>query len=327
MLTFLDVKRLVSDYSGRGGACTDSKSTELFARQVLEYIMLNGAYGSIRRFHFIAQQGCITLPPELETPLQVKIDRKVGSVWNQWMAFSSVKEDLTGCHDAFNVLEPQPNPVFTAFAVPPGGSKLGVIATCKEEVDSYLIVKGKDVTGREIVTTHKGQQIVGEKFTLQKNVVKYGEVIFGEITGIVKSPTNGYVQLYAVNPETQSAMFLGDYSPLDEHPSFKQVKIIASQCHGPLIEVIVQGRIRLKDRYVDNDIVPFDSINTITFAAQKLQAENNNNIQVAGYKGTLLKDMIENEAAYKRVNPGTPVNVASVTSGAAVRGIVRYKLW
>lgn len=322
MLTFLDVRRLVADYASRGGACADTKTVELFARQVLEYIMLNGAYGSIRRFSFLAQQGCISLPYELETPLQVKIDRQVGSVWNQWMTLSSVQGDLTGCLDAHNVLEPLPNPAFTAFDLPPGGSVVGVLGTCQEEAETYIIVQGKDPTGREIVTTYKGEQIVGEKFPIKKNVMGYGQVKFGEITGIIKTPTKGYVQIWAVEPNTKQSQFLGDYSPLDEKPSYKKVRITGCSCSS-LVEVVVQGRIRLKGKYVDNDIVPFDSMNTIIFAAQKLQAENNNNVQVANYKGGVLKDMIENEAAYKRVNPGTPVNTFRGTSGGAVKGIVR----
>lgn len=324
-LTFGDVKKLTHIYAGPGGACEDTKEASLFARQVLEYMMLNGAWGSIRRFHFKAVKGCITLPPELETPLQVKIDGRAGTVWNQWMEFQSVTSDLTGqdCQPAGKALKFQPNSVYTAYPLPPTGTQLGVISTCNEDPDAYIIFQGNDVTGREIITTWKGQTVVGEKFTPKKGIMTYGQVPFAEITGVIKSKTKGYIQVWAVNPENESAMFLGDYSPLDERPQFKQAFVVG--CNPSVItDVLVQGRIKLKSAYTDNDIVPFDSINTIKFTAQFLQAEENNNINVANYKDNRVDKMIESEASYKRVSPGTPVPTFAPLSGGAVRGIVNY---
>lgn len=320
-LTFGDVKKLTSQYAGQGGACDNTRTAELFAIRVLEYLKDNGEWGSIRRFHFKAQRGCITLPPELETPLQVKIDGRVGTVWNQWMTFSSVTSDLEGCEpESYRSLVPQPNPVFTAYPIPQGGSVLGIVGTCKEE--AYIIVQGKDITGREIVTTWKGEQVIGEKFTIQKGLMTYGKVMFNEITGIIKDKTKGYVQIWAVNPEIEKAIFLGDFAPYEEKPSYRQVKVIGCSPTN-IVDVVVQGRIKLKTSYADNEIVPFDSLNNITFAAQALQAEENSNIQVAGYKGKLVAEQIENASAYKRVSAGTPIATYAPLSGGAVKGIVR----
>lgn len=326
-LTFLEVQKLTAEYGGRGGLCVGTPEAETFARRVMEYIMLLGAYGSIRRFHFKAFKGCIALPPELEVPLQVKVDGRVGTVWNQWMTFQSVTCDLEApCSPATKALKVLPDPVYTAYPVPAGGSILAVLSTCDERDDSSIVIKSKDITGREIITDYRGEQAVGEKFTsLKKNTLKYGKAIHGTITGIVKSKTYGYVQLWAVNPQTGSGIFLADYSPLEETPQYTGAEVIGCNCNG-VVDVVVQGRIRLKQNYAANDIVPFDSMNTITFAAQKIQAEANNNVQLAGYKGNLVKEMIEDEAAYKRVSPGSPVNTFAPLSGGAVKGIVRYRI-
>jgi len=324
MLTFLEVQRLTAEFSGRGGSCVGTPDARLFARRVLQYVQKKGAYGSIRRFHFKAQKGCITLPPELAVPLQVLVDGRVGTVWNQWMTFQSVTCDLEGGCPAGKALEVLPGPVFTAYPIPDPGSILAVIGTCKEE-DSFITIQGVDTTGREVVTNWRGQQIVGEKFTIQKNVLTYGKVKFGRITGIVKDQTKGYVQLWAVNPETQASLFLGDYSPLEKFPSYTQAKVLGCSC-STIVDVIVQGRIRLKEQYSDNDIVPFDDTNVIVFGAQSLQAEANNQIQVASYKDGKVDKMIEEDAGYQRVSPGTPVNTFAPLSGGAVKGIVRYRI-
>lgn len=322
MTTFGDVRRLVAEYAGRGGVCPTSKTAETFARTVLESLLYSGQYGSQRRFDFVAERGRIALPPELQTPLQVKINDQVGTVWNKWMTFASVSDCLKGCEPLGRVIQEEPNPVFTVYDVPEGGSKLGVMGTCQESEDAHLIVTGQDITGREIITTFEGQQIVGEKFRIRKNNLRFGQVIFGKITGVTKSKTQGYVQLWATNHDASVNKFLGDYSPLEEAPQYSAIKLISPNC-PPYVKVSIIGRIRLKEKYADNDIIPFDSTFPITMAAQRIQSEANNDIQTAGYKVQALANIIENEAGYKKVNPGTPVNVFYPLSGGAVRGIRR----
>lgn len=324
MLTFLDVQRLTAEYSGRGGGCVGTPDARLFARRVMQYVQKKGAYGSIRRFHFKAQKGCITLPPELEVPLQVLVDGRVGTVWNQWMTFQSVTCDLEGGCPAGKALEVLPGPVFTAYPIPQPGSILGVLGTC-EETDAFITVQGVDETGRVVVTNWRGQEIIGEKFTISKNQLNYGKVKFGRITGIVKDTTKGYVQLWAVEPQSQSSIFLGDYSPVEKTPGYTQAKVIGCNPTA-IVDVIVQGRIRLKETYSDNDVVPFDDTNVLVFGAQSLQAEANNQIGVAAYKDGKVDKMIEEDAGYQRVSPGSPVNTFAPLSGGAIKGIVRYRI-
>lgn len=321
-ITFGDVRTLVASYVGRGGACADAKETELFARQVLEKLMISGSFGSTRKFEFVAEKGRVTLPPELEVPLQVKINDQVGTVWNRWMTFHSVAAEVNGCSPAGKVLMEEPNPVCTIYSVPAGGSKIGILGTCNEAENSFITVSGKDLTGREIFTMFDGEQISGEKFRIKKDNLRTGQVVFGEITGVVKSKTKGYVQLWATNNNNSVQQFLGDYSPLEEVPQYRSVKLLDNNC-GQYVKVTIIGRIKLKEKYADNDIVPFDSSITMMLAAQQLQSEGNYDSQNAAYKNTALDKILEQEAGYKKVSPGTPVNVFHPLSGGAVKGIRR----
>lgn len=318
-LTFLDVKNLVAEYAGKGGKCVTSPEVNTFAREVLEYLLLEGKYGSIRSYSFYTQNGCFTAPAELETITQVKINGRVGTSWNKWCEFYSISSDIPGCVPAPNVLSEQPNYVATAYDVPPGGSLLGVRGLCEESEDSYFIVQGKDVTGREIITSFNGEQIVGEKFRIKKNEIRYGSVIFGEITAVIKPQTNGYVQLYAVQPDSQNYVFLGDYSPIDEKPWFKKYKV--SGCSG-ITHVNAIGKIRLRNHYTDQCIVPFESSVIIKIAAQRLQAEENNQIDIATHKRNTVKEFVTDEAESKKTVSGSPINVFHATSPGVVKGII-----
>lgn len=320
-LTFGEVKSLVAPYAGRGGGCSDSQATTLFARQVLEHVLFSGQHGSVRQFCFVTYKGLFTAPPELETPLKIRIDNEVSTVWSKWYSFY-MHGEIEGAESCAKFLIEQPNPTPLIYPVPPGGSLVGVLGTCSESDDAYVIVKGEDLTGREIITmASDGSQIRGERFRIKKGELRYGKVLFGKVTEVVKSKTNGYVQLWSVNPNNQEHQLLADYSPLEEKPSYRQYKVRTIK--GPYVHISILGRVRLKENYTDNDLVPFDSLIPITIAAQRLQAETNNDVQTAAAKDKTLNTFIMNEGGYKKATAGSVIEVFHPLSGGAIKGIVR----
>lgn len=82
-LTYLDAKKVLARWAGRGGLCLDSPELDLFCKQVFQHLLISGSHGNIRKFCFVAVKGCFTAPYELEVPLKVKIEDKVGTVWNR----------------------------------------------------------------------------------------------------------------------------------------------------------------------------------------------------------------------------------------------------
>lgn len=322
-LTFKQVKELVAEYAGRGGKCPTSEAVNTFAHEVLDYARIQGTWGSIRKFCFVAQKGCFAAPPELDVPLKVRINNKVGNIWSKWYDFHSVSADLDGCLPADKVLIQEPYYTSTAFDLPAGGAKIGVLGICPEDADRTITIKGKDITGRDVIFTYEdGEVRVGEQFNIGQQF-RVGQVHWGQITEVIKSPTNGYVQLWAIDPSTHDKIhFLADYSPVEEVPQYRKFKLQAASC-GDLVDVVVLGRIRLKSYYADNDIVPFESRIAITLTAQRLQAEKTNNIEVASYKRNAMKDFLADESQFKKTPAANPVEVFHPLSGGAVKGIVR----
>jgi hypothetical protein len=321
-LTFREAKKLVAEYAGRGGKCPTSDEVSRFTKEVMEHLLYSGQWGSIRKFCFVAQHGCITLPPEIETPLKIRIDSQVGTVWNKFYEFYSVNCELADSLPCDKVLIDEPHYVSTVYDVDPSGSLLGVLGTCNEEEDAYVHVQGKDQLGNDIYTfDDKGDQILGEKFRIKKGQLRYGKVKFHQITNVIKSKTLGYVELWAVDPTIKAQIFLASYGPLEEKPMYKRARIQSRKC-GPYTHVTMLARIRLKDNYTDNDIIPFDSTIPLKIAAQRLQAESNNDVQTANYKKEVLKEFVENEAAYKKVAPGQVIEVFAPLAGGAIKNIV-----
>lgn len=324
-LTWLQAKETLARYAGTGGLCADNTQVETFTREVLDYLLMSGSYGNIHKFCFCVYKGCFTIPFELEVPLKMKVDGVIGTVWDKWMEFHTTKY-LDNCTPMENAAYEDANYYPTVYPMPDGGALVGCLGFCNEDCEAHIIVQGKDPTGREIITDHKGQQIVGEYISIKKGVLVYTQNVFGDITGIIKSPTIGYVQLLWVLPVLNRKGFLADYSPLEERPSYRRFRL-TTPCAKPYYKVSVLGRIRLKEKYTDTDYIPFNNLYALSLAGQAVNANFNQNPDRAMAADKQLVDIIERENEYKKVQNGQPMEYFLPLSGGAIGNIVNTNIF
>lgn len=321
MITFGEAKKILAQYAGRGGLCATNDQVDLFVRQVLEYILISGEYGNIRTFTFNAYKGCFTVPYELEVPLKILIDDQVGSSWDRWFNYHATKELGVGCIPADKAIVEDPNYYPTVYDLPVGGSQVGVLGRCEEAEDAHVLIQGVDVTGKEVYTVHKGVKQTGEYLSIKKGQIKYSETKFLRVDHVIKTRTNGYVQLLWVNPTYERTGFLADYSPVEEKPSYRRYRLSSNNC-GQYMKVSVLARIRLKSAYTDNDFIPFDTLYTLHLAAQAINANLNDSPDLAKAKDSTMQDMISRGNEYKRVNNGQPIEVYLGTSPGRIQNII-----
>lgn len=317
-ITFGQAKESVAQFAGRGGKCADDPTVVPFLREVLDYMLISGQYGGLRNFTFNAVKGVFTAPYELETILKVKINRSIASSWDKWFSWQGYN-DLAECIPNNAVFE-ETNYSPLVYDVPAGGAHIGTLGLCEEAEDAHIIVKGFDLTGRQVITMHNGDQIVGEYLSICKGQIKYTTVQFGRITEVFKTKTNGYVQLLWVNPTNQERGFLADYSPFEELPKYRRFKLNTT-C-APCAEVAVIGKIRLKEHYADNDLIPFDNRYALSLAAQSVNSNYNKDTQDAIAKDGIFQDIIKRENGTKATNNGKTFEVFHPTSGGSIKGII-----
>lgn len=319
MITFGIAKKLLSKYAGLGGSCPTAEGVDQFVIKVLQYMLLSGAYGNIKKFCFTAQRGCFTLPRELEVPLKIKFDREVGTVFSRWFEFQSGNTVDDPCLATNAVLE-EPNQYPTVYDIPATGGYPAVEGHCLEDPDAHVIVKGLDTSGREVFTVHKGEKISGVYLTIKKDQINKSDVLFGKITEVYKTRTNGYVTLLSVSSTVSCVQqYLADYTPYDQTPSFRRIRLLIPNC-PPICKITVLGRIKIKDYYADDDLIPFDNYLALTSAAQTVNDLDNSNLQNATVRDQFMKGLIENEGNYKKVNVGIPLEVFYPLSGGAIKG-------
>lgn len=319
-LTFGQAKQILAQYQGKGGKLPTADQLNLFVIKVLQYLLFSGGHGSERKFTFNAVNGCFTAPYELEVPLKVQINGRIGNVGSTWFEFHSGNEGLgKGCQDATDVLLEEPNQYFTAYDIPAGGAQIGVMGTVDEPEDASIIIGGNDATGREIFTNHKGGQVAGEYLSIVRGQITWTNVSFGSILSIVKTRTNGYTPLYWKAGNLKG--FLADYSPADEAPSYRRFRLIVPNCPTPA-KVSVLGRIRLKQAYADNDRIPFDNLYNIEVAGQQVNSQYNDQLNEAAAKDNFLQTLVSRESTYKRQNNGQPIEVFHALSAGTIKGLV-----
>lgn len=319
MITYGDAKKVLAKYQGTAGTCASAADVDIFVKQVFQYLLYQGAWGNQRKFLFHAQNGCITLPRELETPLKIKINGAVGSVWNRWFEYHSGTELESGCLPAQDSLLLQPNLYPTVYDITTCGSYVGVIGTCCEAADAHVVVKGTDATGRVIYTMHNGEKIVGEYLTIKKNEITRSTVKFAKITEVAKTKTNGYVTLLQVSDDELQRSFLSDYDPYETTPAYQRATIIHVPKCPPICSVSILGRIRLKDHYSDDDIIPFDNLYLLAVAGQTINKMHNSDVQTAAAQDTYAKGLITAEGNYKTPNNGQTIEIFRGLSAGLVK--------
>lgn len=318
-ITFGEAKRLLAKYASRGGKCANSKDADLFVKQVLQYLLYQGENGFLRKFCFNACKGFVTAPYELETPVKVKVESSPGTVFGKWVEFHSYDEP-EGCIPAGNILSEEANQYPTINDLPAGGARVGVFGTAQELPDATVIVQGTDTSGRDIITNHNGKQIHGELLRIIRGQLRYTQVMFGSITSIVKPKTNGYVQLLWVKPEIGQKGFLSEYSPLEEIPRYRRFKL-TTRCDGTQ-KITILGRIRLRENYADSDPIPFDNTLALSWAAQQINAIDNDKVDIAGAKKQFLDDVLLKENEHKRGPISQPMEMYFHTSAGSIKNIV-----
>lgn len=322
-LLFGEIRQIVAPYAGRAGKAPEDPSVARFAVECMNLLLYEGSYAGIRKIKVQVDRDCVILPPEVETPLKVKIDARSAEVWNRWYSFHSADADLESdpnCFPAARTLIEDGAVTPLAYQLPRGGSPVGLLANCEEGSDVTITLEGKDLTGREIVTHHKGEKINGVKITLANGRIVTSPVTFGLITGVVKPVTKGYVTCLAVNPSTGSKRFLADWAPFETRPLYKVYRLKLAD-YGTVANLSILARIKLKDSYLDTELTPFDNSIAVSLAAHRLQKENTNDDAGAAYKRSALSDILDKEAGVKGKS-GSLLDVFHPLSPGAIKNIV-----
>jgi hypothetical protein len=322
-LTFGKAKELCQPYCGASGKAFDSKELHDFTIKALQYLLIAGSPGGEKLFEINAGPGFLTVPYELESPLKMIVNGRVGNSVNQWFEFRSKPNNCDRYLDCADLIIENTSSFYTAYDGPDSGFQVGIKATQSGECNKCFIVSGQDASGREVFTQHKGAHISGELLEVPENaaMIKWTNVFFTKITGVVKEYTSGYLTCYW-RDHKGNVGFLSDYSPVETAPSYRRFQLNIPNC-PEFSKISIIGRTRLKESYMDNDRVPFSNFYNIEICAQQIQSQLSKQPELASQQHNFLKEMVELENTHKKINNGLPIEQFYYTSGNLIQGIVR----
>lgn len=103
------------------------------------------------------------------------------------------------------------------------GNKLRIFMTNGADNGKSIFFESKDGNDKPIYTMHRGVQANGFFITLD-NMVPFIEspMTLNSVQGVLKDITVGAVQVYGVNPSTDSQTLLSIYAPSEQNPQYRR---------------------------------------------------------------------------------------------------------
>ena len=294
-IPYIQLLKIVKEYSG---VDCESESNKRFAQRVLERMFYRGKTDNLSTVRMCVKKGCVTLPEDVQTVLKAKIDCEISNVFSGWYDFTGhngnqfFDTDFIGFVNVFGTFPTQfdaSNEYFYPV----------VRARGKEAIDARIIIHGIHAeTGEKVFIKHKGELNEGEFLPLCGGEFYKASVPLKQITGIEKSLTSDYIDLYA-DSGTGVLEYLSSYSPKETIPRYKRIRFNPDHCDSDkLYNICLLARLRILSDYHRNELIPVQGTDILESIAQEIRLQKDNMFNEAVVAGNLTKDLIKQEQDY-----------------------------
>lgn len=247
-------------------------------------IKLGKYKGCYQKYRFCVNQGCITLPREVDGVEAFAIEGRPGTVRNQWFEFL---ESGPGIVDPDSCIGTQllDQGLAPAFDDVRGtGKKLAVYSEVTEAVDAKIILRFYNNVGQYVRTQQNGIWQDGEALDLpEAGAYSYttNECMAGGLVAVIKPVTNGTIRLYEYNVSNTELKPLGYYAPTEQVPRYRRALIPNLQnmgcgtCENVTVDVLAKlTHIPVVGQ--DNDLLVIRSFGALKLAAKAIKHEDAN---------------------------------------------------
>lgn len=230
MLTLGDMRSYLAPYVD-GGVCADSPRIPLVLDEVIERLVnkpdIAGRY-TVRMVRLGMYGNDITLPRDIRKIIKFRIEGVRASAYTRWFEFmdGGPGDFSDSCLTAQDLVDRGEH--CTQYDMPTtvddeewtSGFRLMVLSDSAEDPSATLSIRGITPDGREVITEGK----FGEPILIRETVGVYSQATYAAITTIKKPLTNGYVFLYAYDPDTGKAFFLSSFRPDETNPLYRRYR-------------------------------------------------------------------------------------------------------
>ena len=311
--TLSEAKALDSGITSATGVVSCSpKFVELLNQAQRRLMMLGTWWGTYRRLWVCASSGCIVWPREVAAPLGIRIANTGVRIRNEWFEFGDAvsqetcSDTCSGSNIAFdrsNVTGYRPSP-YTSW-------KVRVYPSVAADAGAKVVLQGTDTNGQRIRSEHTSGYAWGEELTIESPFSTSTFTFTGEyLTGAQKPVTKGYLNVYAVNPDTGDEYQIAAWEPSERNPSYRRsyVGMLADAscgcsaengcdpvptCSGSIFEAMV--RMQFIPALVDSDWLAISDFGAIAAAMKAIKAEDARDYQAAGVEWGIAKGILRSQ--------------------------------
>ncbi len=253
--TFGQLKSVIAQVCGSSGMQVNDPRVMVRTNEAIQELMNEGQFaGVVDRWHLLARDGSIVLPPQFDMLLEFTADgvpMQLVSPWGEFVNYGpGIQEDLLArgasgygarrwwsCGDG-NVYDRGESPVVVDIPISSGSScvcsdgtgsafegpwTLRQYTSVSEEEGAYSTIQGIDENGlliRSEISDGSGTEWINGVRLEISNGSGYFETTqaFSKITAYTKPQTNGYVRLTAWNGVTE--VELSNYQSWETEPSY-----------------------------------------------------------------------------------------------------------
>lgn len=245
-----------------------------------------------------ASEGYVTLPRRCESILGITVQKMPRTPFGRWYSFSpggpgevdlsaySGPDVVVDLGDGFCTYKDSPYESFRVRIKVPNSSDLNN--------GNYVIVKGLDSNGKAVYDANGSEGIRIDLTSAQNTTSQY----FSSISTIIKSPTLGYLTLWAVDASSAETQ-IGDYEPGETNISYRRYRVtVADTSETPAVRALC------KRRFVpvvsENDEVIPGNMGALKLGLISLKYEDTNDLERANEYFTKALSLLNAELREQR---------------------------
>jgi hypothetical protein len=277
-MTLAQARQLLHQHISPDGP--DSLAVPGRINEICERFFVSGRWkGMIVEVDLDASQGYVTLPRRCEAVLGITVDKAPRTPFGRWYSFvpgGPGQVDSSSHCGADLILDAGDNhPIYRDSPYETFRLRVKVPSTSDRDTGHYVVLKGNDADGNPVYTSDGSEGLSLPLTAAENTTTQY----FSSVSGILKTLTNGYLTLWAVNAagaETQ----IGEYEPGETNIGYRRYRVV----RGDNSEAAVV-RALCKRRYVpvmsENDEIIPDNMGALKLGLISLKYEDTNDLERA----------------------------------------------
>lgn len=259
--------------------------------------------GCFQKYRFCVNDGCITLPREVDGIEAFAVESVPGIVRNAWFEFLESGPGIVA-EDACLGTQLLDHGLACAFDDVRGtGKKLAVYSDVTENTAAKIVLRFYNNSGQFVRTQQGGVWQDGEELTLPpagQYVYTVNECMPNGLVAVIKPNTNGTIRLYEYTVAGGALKPLGYYAPTEQVPSYRRALIPNLQamgcggCENVTVDVMAKlAHLPIVGK--DNDLLVIKSFGAMKLAAKAIKHEASNDYEGATVWWNAAQNELERE--------------------------------